>query len=375
MAIYRMVGEKEDLAQVPVTSFGQAGVLERRDLQWILRDKPEILEDGLFILAEEFSIWQDSNRRIDLLGLDTTGRLVVVELKRGDTGEHMDLQAIRYAAMVANMTFQQVVDNHQAYLDKRALDDGKSVESDAESNIREHLGIVAEEEPVIHTEVPRIILASEGFGKELTTCAWWLNNNGLDVTCIRIQPYNNSGEILVETSQIIPLPELADLLVQVRERENEARQQRSSGSFRYTGSGDAFRDSIENAREEFQPDLTRIYQWAVGLEQDNLATLSTGLGQTTSMPITVPGKSALVSIYNAPDNARILFYASNFRKLAPSSIPFVDKLTGGASLRNIQTSTPRNIGVVSDELLAVLRDAYREANGLPGNGAEGGGGR
>ena len=368
MAIYRMVGENKDrLEAIPGTSFIQEGVKEDPDLRYIFRAHPDAIEDGLFILSEEFSRWQDSSRSIDLLGLDSDGRLVVIELKRTPTGDHSELQAIRYAGMVANITFERAIEGHKAYLEKWGI------QEDAAERIRQHLENTESRE--MDTERPRIILVSGGFSTELTTSVLWLNDNyGLDIKCIRLQLYRNGQELLVETNQVIPLPEAADYQVRFRERDYEARQQRASGSFRYTGSGDAFRDSIENAREEFQADLTRIYQWAVGLEQDNLATLSTGLGQTTSMPITVPGKSALVSIYNAPDNARILFYASNFRKLAASSIPFVDKLTGGASLRNIQTSTPRNIGVVSDELLAVLREAYREANGLPGDGAEGGAG-
>lgn len=355
MAIYRMVGNKEDLAQVPVTSFGQTGVLERQDLQRILRDKPEILEDGLFILSEEFSNWQGSGRSIDLLALDQTGRLVVVELKRGETGEHMDLQAIRYAAMVSTMTLQQAIDAHQTYLNKRGIDE------DADELINGHL-----ENPDsqgFSTDQPRIVLVSEGFSPELTTCVLWLNRNGLDVTCIRMQPYRNELELLIETSQVIPLPEAADYQVRFRERDYEARQQRASGNFRYTGSGDAFRDSIENARGEFQDGLTRLYQWAVSLEQNNLATLSTWPGQNISMQVTVPGKSALVSIRSYP-NSNILFYAGNFRRLAASSIPSVDKLIGGTSLRDIRTSSPRIIGVVSEELLDALTAAYQEANGL-----------
>ena len=66
MAIYKMVGDKAKLAKVASTSFGEEGVLERADLQRILRDQPEVLEEGLLIISEEFGNWQDSNRRIDL---------------------------------------------------------------------------------------------------------------------------------------------------------------------------------------------------------------------------------------------------------------------------------------------------------------------
>ena len=169
----RMVGEKERLDKVAPTSFGQEGVLERSDLQRILRDQPEVLEKGLRIISEEFGNWQDSNRRIDLLALDTTGRLVVIELKRGETGEHMDLQAIRYAAMVANMTFEQAVGYHQAYLEKRAGEEGTSVEEgEARTRILEHLQITEEDEQAIDSKMPRIILASEDAPK--AACRSWL---------------------------------------------------------------------------------------------------------------------------------------------------------------------------------------------------------
>lgn len=70
MAIYKLSNDKGELAKVDPTTFGEEGVLERSDLQRILRDQPEVLEEGLLVIAEEFGEWEDSNRRIDLLGLD-----------------------------------------------------------------------------------------------------------------------------------------------------------------------------------------------------------------------------------------------------------------------------------------------------------------
>jgi len=44
---------------------------------------------------------------------------VVIELKRTEDGGHMELQAIRYAAMVSAMTFDGAVEIYGRYLRER----------------------------------------------------------------------------------------------------------------------------------------------------------------------------------------------------------------------------------------------------------------
>ena len=354
MAIYKMVGDKERLNKVDSTSFGQEGVLERADLQRILRNQPEVLEEGLLIISEEFGNWQDSSRRIDLLALDADGRLVVIEIKRGETGEHMDLQAIRYAAMVSTITLQQAIDAHQDYLKKQGI------EGDAMARVQDHLANTETGE--IYTARPRIVLVSEGFSPELTTCAIWLNNNDLDISCVRIQPYRNGEEILIETSQIIPLPEAQDYLVRVREREEEQTQgPRSRGGRRVEGSDD-FRKRIDDALPQFRLELQRVLDWSINLEQEGLAQLYTYLGDSTVLQLRVPRTNRnLATIYNeiGNSNVSIQFWRPSFEKHAPKSIHQIENLVG-LTLR--EPTVVRRLP--SDDLLSALREAYREANGL-----------
>ena len=93
MAIYRVAGDNAQ--PVEKTTFQAEGILERRDLQKMFRQSIEILVPNAMVLAEEFGDWEDSRRRIDLLCLDRSARLVVVELKRTEDGGHMELQAVR----------------------------------------------------------------------------------------------------------------------------------------------------------------------------------------------------------------------------------------------------------------------------------------
>ena len=55
------------------------------------------------------------------MGLDEDGNIVVIELKRTDEESFMDLQAIRYAALVSTMSFGDLVNAHEEYLAKRSI--------------------------------------------------------------------------------------------------------------------------------------------------------------------------------------------------------------------------------------------------------------
>ena len=120
MAIYRVVGD--NIQPVGKTTFQTEHILERQGLQKMFRESIEILVPNAMVLAEEFGDWEDSLRRIDLLCLDRDARLIVVELKRTEDGGHMELQAVRYAAMVSHMTFAAAVRAHIAFLKTKNIE-------------------------------------------------------------------------------------------------------------------------------------------------------------------------------------------------------------------------------------------------------------
>src|ERR1035441_3063767 len=93
------------ITPVPMTTFESEGITERADLQRLLRSNIGAVVPECFVLAEEYAEWADAKRRIDLLCIDSDANLVVVELKRTEDAGQADLQAIRYAAMISLMTF------------------------------------------------------------------------------------------------------------------------------------------------------------------------------------------------------------------------------------------------------------------------------
>ena len=209
MALYLISPDK--IEPLPETSFPQRGIRERADLQRLLRANIGVVASDVLVIAEEFAEWDDSRRRIDLLGVDKNGNLVVIELKRDDEGAHMELQAIRYAAMVSSMTFAKAAIVFQTYLDKHAAG------QDAREQLLEFLEWDEPREEDFARDV-RIVLVAADFGKELTTAVLWLNERDLDIRCVRMKPYAHGNQTLVDVQQIVPLPEAAEYIVRVREK-------------------------------------------------------------------------------------------------------------------------------------------------------------
>ena len=201
------------------TTFEQQGLKERQ-VQDMLKNQINIIAPDTLVVAEEFADWEDSRRRIDLLGIDKNANLVVIELKRTQDGGHMELQALRYAAMISTLTFNKLVSVHADYLAKN------EIQKDAKINLLEFLEWGEPDEEQFAQEV-KIILVSAEFSKELTTSVMWLNDFGLDIRCVRIRPFINDGHIIVDMQTIIPLPEVADYQVKIREKKQREREARN----------------------------------------------------------------------------------------------------------------------------------------------------
>ena len=214
MAIYRL--ENDKLSPLTKTAFTAQNIKEKR-IQSLIREQIETVSKDTLVISEEFMEWEESRRRIDLLCIDKEANLVVVELKRTEDGGHMDLQAIRYGAMISTMTFDQVVEAHRSFL--QTIDSA----DDAEQRILDFLGWSEPDEDSFAQDV-RIVLASAEFSKELMSSVLWLNDKGVDIRCVKMELYVDGERIYFDIQQVIPLPETADFQIEVRRKKQIERR-------------------------------------------------------------------------------------------------------------------------------------------------------
>jgi len=232
MSLFKI--ENGELSMLKKTSFIVESLREREDLQQALKNNIAAIAPDCIVISEEFSFWEDSRRRIDLLAIDKNANIVVIELKRDETGAHMELQALRYASMVSTLTFNKAVEHFQKYLNTQ------SEGQDAKSILLDFVELSEDELDEFGRDV-RVILVSADFSKELTTSVLWLRSKQIDIKCIRLTPYKHGNEVLINAEQIIPVPEAEEYLIRFREKTNEVlasttgTNNRDYSKYRYNG--------------------------------------------------------------------------------------------------------------------------------------------
>ncbi|MEO0779851.1 MAG: hypothetical protein AAF146_25050 [Bacteroidota bacterium] len=203
--------------KIDATTFHDLSIWERQHIQEWIRKSPELLGEELLVVSIEFNKFAQSNDRLDILAIDRDGNLVVVELKRDAFAGYADLQSIRYAAMVSSMTIEKLLPYYNQYQKKYLATEAPTNEK-SRADITE---FVNDDNFQELSNSPRIILCSEDFSQELTTTVLWLNENGLDITCVKIKPHQIGDKVAIVPSKIIPIQEAKQYLIDIQQKNEE----------------------------------------------------------------------------------------------------------------------------------------------------------
>ena len=215
-SMYQIDIRNKKMNKLNATTFSELNLSERYDIQEWIDDTPEILGEKLLIIGKEIIL--PSGIRLDLLAIDENGNLVIIELKRDTSGNHVEWQAIKYASYCSAFTDEEIFKIHQDYLNK------KSNDKDAKREIENFL--VTFEMEKLNKE-QRIILVSRDFNSDVASAVLWLNDKGLDIKCIKINSFlSENNELLIYPTQIIPLPEAEDFIKRkaIQRKENSLQQ-------------------------------------------------------------------------------------------------------------------------------------------------------
>lgn len=201
-----------DAVAAPRTTLAAAGLRERAHLQeWVL-SAPEMLGDGLLVITDECHRWQSSRGperdRFDVLAITDEGRLAVAELKRDDAPFTVEVQALKYAALLSRVTLRFLAAEAAEWRTRRGW---PTTYTEAKAMILAHVGQVdTEDEPVDEDAVlddnPRVVLLASSFHPTTLTTVLWLAQRSVDISLRTYQAHLVGEQFLVTVTQLHPLP-------------------------------------------------------------------------------------------------------------------------------------------------------------------------
>ncbi|GAA3345447.1 hypothetical protein GCM10020358_52560 [Amorphoplanes nipponensis] len=330
-------------------------------LQDLVAQSPQMLplagSPRLTVLGTEVQLGAG---RADIVAVESSGRLVVIEIKLADNPEARRAvvsQILSYAAYLqgldpqylqsatlavhlsrqGNSTIWEAVhnDDQETALDEAAFADGLAAS----------LSAGAFRLVIVLDQVPDELVQLVGY-LELVT-------DKVIIDLLTISSYEVGSSKVLIPQRIDPGRRQAEL----SSAEATARQANAA----QPGSQD-FRAAIAEAPSEFRPLLERLLTWADSLNTSPMIKLETYRGKnqiTTLLPRIRSDNAGLVTIYLDPKTACIQLWPSVFQRRAPASILAVNRELG------VEMAAGRRIHEVSDGLLAALTSAYEEAAGAP----------
>ena len=123
---------------------------------------------------------------------------------------------MKYAGYCSSLKNENIKEIYQQYLDK--TEDG----GNAEELITDFLEKPDFSEIQLNQDLSqRIILVAREFRKEVTNTVIWARKFGIKIQCIKVIPYQIGEQLIVDTDQIIPVKDIADIMIGYDEKAKE----------------------------------------------------------------------------------------------------------------------------------------------------------
>jgi hypothetical protein len=331
------------------------GFPDEQTLHRLVEQTPELLplagSPWLVIVGSEVPL---GGGYVDLLAVEPTGRMVVIEVKLASNAEArraVVAQILAYAAFlkgtapaaleteVLRRSLQQqgvaTLGELVAAQDKEGSYDEAAFASGLEESLaqgRFRLVLVLDDAP---PELVRLVGYLESIAPELVIDL--ITVNAFDV---------NGSRILVPQRVDAELPSVERMSAPSKPKQG------------HLITPEEFHADISRAPTDAQQTLRKMYDWAAGLEAEAVIRLLAYrgyTGRTTLLPYVLNDDAGLITVWN-DGGFYISFWRSVFERRAPQAIASIESI-----IAPVKIGQGNTIKAVSDDLLDALSAAYRSA--------------
>lgn len=206
VGLYKLSYKNRDLSDGVMEKTNKEAIDYEKDFENWLENSPHVLFDDdsstvMWIGRQVTASNEQCHRYPDLIGIDSNGDLIVVELKKGKTPRDVVAQILEYASWAFKLTYQELntmaikyYENDEQFSDKDLIDIFNTIfypdndeKVEVKFNTSQRLFIVAEEISATVQEVVR-----------------YLNQTAkIDISCLEYEVYRaGDGEFFISTERI-----------------------------------------------------------------------------------------------------------------------------------------------------------------------------
>lgn len=222
--MFKLLKGQQKIAGMEEINFA-AEKMKESDIETLVENEPSIIDSDLKIIYRQFRGFDETDERADLVAIDSFANVVIIELKRDESGKDAHWQAIKYASYFFNCSEEDIIKIYSEY---------KSISmEDARKDLYTYVGAKLEpqedDEEFKFNQKQRIILVAHNFSKEVLSAVYWLRKVStfekevkVDIKCVSIIPYQDksTGDIYLVSKTILPIPEIEPISIAKDSRDN-----------------------------------------------------------------------------------------------------------------------------------------------------------
>jgi|GEM_PF-3877617 len=182
----------------------------RFDDEHLEKELEDLLENNLdtidLLLPEEKflvigrQVLTGSNKRLDLLCIDSDGRPCIIEVKRGTVSRDVIGQVLEYAAWLNSIDETKLESIAKNYFSSKGkvIPPLRSLIADFFEKDIDEVDIVMK---------PRIIIVGQDFQDDVKLISEYLRRRGIDINCVEFAYYRSGGRTLLLTQLVVGMSE------------------------------------------------------------------------------------------------------------------------------------------------------------------------
>jgi len=172
-----------------VEEYQQTSVNKEIEIEEFLEKHPKVLDKDIFIIGRQ--VPTATKTRIDLMGLDKDGNVVIIEIKKGISVREVVSQILEYGVWAEDIQYEDL----NRIAKERHLSDFQDLYKKFETDFKEI--------PDPFNQNQRLYIVAEKIDEKIEDVCRYLKVRGIDIKCVELNFYERDGQRLVDTKTIV----------------------------------------------------------------------------------------------------------------------------------------------------------------------------